>query len=196
MTAAEIQRELDELGNPNIMKYNIRLALASDTPAIASLIACSARGLSRQDYNDEQIEAAVSSIFGVDSELIRDGTYFIAETNSEIIGCGGWSRRSTLFGGDQAASRELGELDPRRDAARIRAFFVHPNWARRGVGRALLERCEQEARNAGFRAVELMATLPGLAFYRSMGYAALDPIQYEAAGQVLKFVHMKKQLCS
>ena len=174
--------------------YRIRAALASDSAAIAALIDCSARGLSRQDYSDEQIEAAVSSVFGVDSELINDGTYFVAEGSGELIGCGGWSRRRTLFGGDQAASRQAGELDPQRDAAKIRAFFVHPNWARRGVGRALLQRCEQEARNAGFSALELMATLPGLAFYRSMGYAASDPIEYPAAGSVLQFVPMRKEV--
>jgi len=176
------------------MDYKIRAALSSDTAAIAGLIACSARGLSRRDYTDAQIEAAVSSIFGVDSELISDGTYFVAESGGELIGCGGWSRRRTLFGGDQAASREPGLLDPQQDAARIRAFFVHPNWARRGVGRKLLEHCEQEARAAGFSALELMATLPGLSFYRSMGYAAFEPIQYSAAGIVLEFVPMRKQL--
>src|SRR5262245_66508616 len=119
------------------MEYEIRVARVADVAAISNLIVSSARGLSRDDYTDEQIEAAVSAIFGVDSELISDGTYFVAEAGGELIGCGGWSRRRTLFGGDQAASREAGELDPDRDPAKIRAFFVHPDWARRGVGRAV-----------------------------------------------------------
>ena len=162
------------------MEYEIRVARVPDVAAISNLIVSSARGLSRDDYTDEQIEAAVSSIFGVDSELISDGTYFVAEAGGELIGCGGWSHRRTLFGGDQAASREEGVLDPARDAAKIRAFFVHPKWARRGVGRAILERCEKEALGAGFRALELMSTLPGLGFYRTMGYEACEPILYPA----------------
>jgi len=162
--------------------------------AISNLIVSSARGLSRDDYTDEQIEAAVSSIFGVDSELISDGTYFVAEAGGVLIGCGGWSRRRTLFGGDQAASREAGVLDPVRDAAKIRAFFVHPQWARRGVSRLILERCEKEAQRAGFCALELMSTLPGLNFYRAMGYEASESILYPAGGVELKFVPMRKQL--
>jgi len=176
------------------MEFVIRAAQASEITTLSALIAASARGLSRDDYSDEQIEAAVSAIFGVDSELVSDGTYFVAEAGGELIGCGGWSRRRTLFGGDQAASREAGELDPDRDPAKIRAFFVHPDWARRGVGRAVLERCETEAQEAGFRALELMATLPGLRFYRAMGYETCEEILYPAGGTVLKFIRMRKQL--
>jgi GNAT superfamily N-acetyltransferase len=176
------------------MEYEIRVARPADVAAISNLIVSSARGLSRDDYTDEQIEAAVSSIFGVDSELISDGTYFVAEARDELIGCGGWSRRRTLFGGDQAASREAGVLDPARDAAKIRAFFVHPKWARRGVGRAILERCEKEAQKAGFCALELMSTLPGLGFYRAMGYQASEPLLYPAGAIELKFVPMRKQI--
>ena len=176
------------------MEYKIRTARASEIPQISELIISSARGLSGDYYSQEQIEAAVSFIFGVDSELISDGTYLVSEAESELIGCGGWSRRRTLFGGDQAASREAGLLDPARDAAKIRAFFVHPEWARRGVGRALLERCELEARDAGFCALELMATLPGVRFYRAMGYEGAEPVLYPAGAGVLKFVPMRKQL--
>jgi N-acetylglutamate synthase-like GNAT family acetyltransferase len=176
------------------MKYVIRAAKASEIPAISVLIASSARGLSRDDYTDEQIEAAVSSIYGIDTELINDGTYFVAEADGEIIGCGGWSRRRTLFGGDQAASREPGLLDLTQDAAKIRAFFVHPNWARRGVGRSLLERCEHEAQDGGFGALELMSTLPGLGFYRAMGYEAVEPILYPAGAVELQFVLMRKKI--
>jgi len=174
------------------IEYEMRVARAADVAAITTLIAASARGLSRDDYTAEQIEAAVSSIFGVDSELIADETYFVAEAGRELIGCGGWSRRRTLFGGDQAASRQAGVLDPARDAAKIRAFFVHPSWARRGVGRAILERCEKEAQDAGSGTVEVMSTLPGLGFYRTMGYQALAPILYPAGAVKLTFVPMRK----
>ena len=176
------------------MDYEIRKAVASDEVAIAALIRASARRLSRNDYNDEEIEAAVSFVYGVDSELIIDGTYFVAEVGVELIGCGGWSRRKTLFGGDHANSRQVGELNPERDAAKIRAFFVHPNWARRGVGSAILEKCEAEAQKAGFRALELMSTLPGLHFYHALGYEAVEEILYPAGSEVLKFVLMRKNV--
>lgn len=173
----------------------MRKAALEDRPAISHLIECSARGLSHEDYSDEQIEAAVNSIFGVDSELIRDGTYFVAESEGRLIGCGGWSRRRTLFGGDQFAGRESAEIDPAAEAARIRAFFVHPEWARRGVGRAILERCEQEAHACGFRSLELMATLPGLKFYRALGYAGNERVTHELNdGTTIDFVPMRKEL--
>lgn len=130
----------------------------------------------------------------MDSELIADGTYFVVEDGGRLVGCGGWSRRKTLFGGDQAASREGGLLDPGRDAAKIRAFFVHPDWARRGIGQAILRRCEAEAKAAGFGSVELMATLPGLKFYRAFGYEEGERVSYEAGGVALDFVRMRKAL--
>jgi N-acetylglutamate synthase-like GNAT family acetyltransferase len=176
------------------MDYRIRVAKASDAEAIAALIRCSARELSRDHYSDEQIEGATSFIFGVDSELISDRTYFVAEVGAQLIGCGGWSRRKTLFGGDQAHSRQTGELNPQRDAAKIRAFFVHPNWTRHGVGKALLMHCEAEAHNAGFRALELMATLPGVPFYQAMGYEAVENFTYPAGKEMLKFVAMRKTI--
>jgi GNAT superfamily N-acetyltransferase len=177
------------------MDFVLRKATLADRPAISGLIEASARALSREDYSDAQIEAAISSIFGVDSELIRDGTYFVAEADSLPVGCGGWSRRKTLFGGDQFAARESAELDPAHDAARIRAFFVHPDWARRGVARAILERCEAEARIQGFRSFELMATLPGLKFYRAQGYTGDERVTYELGnGTTIDFVPMRKEL--
>ncbi|MBD0372425.1 MAG: GNAT family N-acetyltransferase [Pyrinomonadaceae bacterium] len=176
------------------MDFILRKALPEDRPAISRLIECSARGLSREDYASEQIEAAIRSIFGVDSELIRDGTYFVAESEGALVGCGGWSRRRTLFGGDQYAGRESALLDPETDAAKIRAFFVHPAWARRGVARAILERCEQEASACGFRSLELMATLPGLKFYRALGYTGEERVTYEIDGTTIDFVPMRKKL--
>src|SRR5215475_9275660 len=124
------------------MSVRLRHATRDDVPALRSLIAESARALTRNDYTPTQIEAALGSAWGVDSELIGDRTYFVAEVDAEIVACGGWSKRKTLFGGDQQPGRQSQVLVPRRDAARIRAFFVRPDWARRGIGRAVLQRCE------------------------------------------------------
>ncbi len=179
------------------MDFNLRKAALDDRPAISQLIKLSARRLSREEYSDEQIEAAINSVFGVDTELIRDGTYFVAEAEGRLIGCGGWSKRRTLFGGDQYAERESAAIDPAREAARIRAFFVHPAWARRGVGRAILERCEHEASACGFRSLELMATLPGVKFYRSLGYEGDERVTYELeGGTTIDFVPMRKETSS
>ena len=175
--------------------YFLRKAKLEDRPVLEALIADSARGLSRGHYTDAQIEAALQGAFGVDSELIADGTYFVAESNGEIVGCGGWSRRQTLFGGDAQPGRRSDLLDPSRDAARIRAFFVHPAWARRGIGRAILGRCEAEARSCGFRSTELLATLPGHRFYRRLGYEGDERIAYALSGGVsIDFIPMRKAL--
>jgi N-acetylglutamate synthase-like GNAT family acetyltransferase len=172
--------------------FSLRLAVHADVPALTSLIDRSARGLSRDCYSDEQIDALMIHVFGVDTELIRDGTFWVAEADGGIIGCGGWSRRRTLFGGDRAATRQNGRLDPAHDAAKIRAFFVDPAWARRGVGRALLARCEAAARAAGFQAGELMATLPGQKLYAALGYQARAAITHDAGGVSVTFVPMVK----
>lgn len=175
--------------------FSLRKATLEDRPALESLIAASARGLSRGDYTDAQVEAALTGAFGVDSELIRDGTYFVAESEGRIVGCGGWSRRRTLFGGDAQPGRRSDPLDPDRDAARIRAFFVHPERARSGIGRAILERCEAEARQHGFRAAELLATLPGERFYRALGYSGTDHVPHRLTGEVtIDFVPMRREL--
>jgi GNAT superfamily N-acetyltransferase len=177
------------------MEYSIRRATLEDRAALERLIAESARGLSRGDYSGEQIEAAIASVFGVDTDLIHDGTYYVAEAGGEPIGCGGWSKRRTLFGGDRYGARDSGHLDPLTESARIRAFFVHPGWARRGVAAAILEACEREARAQGFRSLELMATLPGVPFYAVRGYAAGEQVEYEIAeGVKIEFVPMRKAL--
>jgi GNAT superfamily N-acetyltransferase len=176
------------------MDFILRRAGLEDRPAISGLIEMSARGLSREEYSDEQIEEAIREVFGVDSDLIKDGTYFVAEARGFPVGCGGWSKRRTLFGGDQYRGRESTELDPACDAARIRAFFVHPEWARRGIGRAILERCEREARACGFQSLELMSTLPGLKFYRSLGYTGSERVTYRTGrGTTIDFVPMRKE---
>ena len=178
------------------MDYVIRKARLEDRPAIKELIAESARGLSRADYTGPQIEAALSTVFGVDTDLILDGTYFVAEGgDGALVGCGGWSRRRTLFGGDQFAARDSGELDPATEPARIRAFFVHPAHARKGIGRAILSACEAAAAAAGFRSLELMATLPGVRLYEACGYEARGRVEYEVgAGVSIEFVPMRKDL--
>jgi GNAT superfamily N-acetyltransferase len=177
------------------MDYLIRKATLDDRAAIERLIAESARGLSRGDYSGRQIEAALAAVFGVDTSLILDGTYFVAERGGELIGCGGWSRRKTLFGGDRAAGRDAGELDAQSEPAKIRAFFVSPAHARKGVGRAILAACEAEARAFGFRSLELLATLPGVRLYRACGYEAGARVEYEVGeGVRVEFVPMRKDL--
>ena len=142
------------------------------------------------------MDAALGSVFGVDRELIRDGTYFVVENAGALIGCGGWSRRRSLFGGD--AGRAAGEsalLDPARDPARIRAFFVHPEWARRGIGRQILSACEQAIAQARFRSIELVATLAGEPLYAAFSFTAVE--RYDIAlpdGLELPVVRMIKVL--
>lgn len=176
--------------------YRLRCATLAEEPELRALIARSIRALGASDYTPAQIEAALQGAFGVDTALIRDGTYFAAvDAAQRILGCGGWSRRRTLFGGDARAERDDSWLDPRTDAAKIRAFFVDPEHARRGIGRALLERCEAEARNAGFSRCELMATLPGLRLYGRYGYVPGAAIEYPLAeGLTITFVPMGKSL--
>jgi GNAT superfamily N-acetyltransferase len=186
--------ELDDTKREGVL-FALRKAVLADAAALEPLIGESVRGLSRRDYTDAQIEAALGTAFGLDRELIRDGTYFVAEAANEIVGCGGWSRRKTLFGADQQPGRESELLDPGRDSARIRAFFVRPDWARRGIGRALIERCEAEALVCGFRSTELVATLPGHRFYRAFGYIGDERMEYRLPGGVaIEFIPMKKNL--
>jgi len=179
------------------MGYEIRPATLADTSALEVLIARSARELSTDDYTPEQIEAALRGAFGVDTQLIRDGSYFVADAAGKLIGCGGWSRRRTLFGGDAKTDRDAGELDPGVDAAKIRAFFVDPDHARQGVGQALLERCEAEAKARGFSRFELMATLPGVKLYAARGYVAGERVSYQLHPGVdlwIEFLPMSKSV--
>ena len=177
------------------MDYVIRKANLSDREAIERLIVESARKLSLEDYSEQQIEAAILTVFGVDTDLILDETYFVADISGMLIGCGGWSKRKTLFGGDQFTNRDSSELDPKLEAAKIRAFFVHPAYARKGIGRAILSACEREARAYGFRSIELMATLPGLKLYRACGYTEDKRVEYEIKDGVrMEFVRMRKEL--
>ena len=177
------------------MGYSIRKAKLEDRSEIQQLIAESARGLSREHYSDAQIEAAIATMFGVDTSLIEDETYFVVEEAGELIGCGGWSRRRTLYGGDQYAHRDVSYVDPDSEPARIRAFFVHPDHARKGVARAIIDRCEEEAEAQGFKTMELLSTMPGVKFYESCGYVSQGDLELELRdGLKLEFVPMRKEL--
>lgn len=180
------------------MAFILRLATQQDAPALWDLIQHSARRLQSGDYCEAQIEAALGGVFGVDSQLIADGTYFAvapAGDSGRIVGCGGWSRRRTLFGGDAWSGREDKPLDPACDAAKIRAFFVHPDWSRQGIAKLILSACERAAREAGFTRLELGATLTGVPLYAACGYVEMGRSDVPlTAGLTLPIVHMAKAL--
>ena len=183
------------------MKIRIRQAVTKDVPVLRELIDASVRGLQTRDYTPSQIESALATVYGVDTQLIADGTYLVAEaepgadTAALVVGCGGWSKRKTLYGGDQWTGREAALLDPRHDAAKIRAFFIHPSWARRGIGSMILEACENAAVAAGFSRFEMGATLTGVPLYQARGYVALENLEVPLAnGESLPIVRMEKQL--
>jgi len=175
--------------------YRLRVARPADAAAIAALIARSIRALGTRDYTPAEIEAALLGTFGLDTALVRDASYFVVATPAGLAACGGWSRRRTLFGGDARPDRDESLLDPAVDPARIRAFFVDPAHVRQGLGRLLIERCESEARAAGFSAIELMATLPGVRLYEACGYAADAAVDHPLPGGLhLRLVPMRKRL--
>ena len=181
------------------VNVQIRKAVAADVPRLREIIEASVRGLQANDYSPAQIEGALRSVYGVDSQLIADGTYLVAEdlsqTDRPIVACGGWSRRKTLYGGDQYAGREDSLLDPAKDAAKIRAFFVHPKFARRGIGSMILEACEDAARAAGFTRLEMGATLSGVAFYKAKGYVEVEnQAVLLGNGEALPIVKMTKEI--
>ena len=208
------------------MNFLLRPATSADIPRLREIIHASVRTLQAADYTPAQLEGALESVYGVDTQLIADGTYFAvevpaedpenspesvgarhgvpAETTSQsfhpratpptIIACGGWSKRKTLYGGDQFAQREDSLLDPARDAAKIRAFFVHPQWARRGLGTLILAACEDAARAAGFTRLEMGSTLTGVPFYRAHGYTAQESLQVPLSnGETLAILRMAKE---
>ena len=229
------------------MPFHLRPATPEDIPHLRQIINASVRALQAADYTPAQLAGALHSVYGVDTQLIADGTYFAVEatqpsgepvgagvparrrravpvnratarfilrtgsagskgssqpanahpgaTTPPLIACGGWSKRHTLFGGDQFALRQDSLLDPAHDAAKIRAFFVHPQWARRGIGTLLLAACERAARAAGFTRLEMGSTLTGVAFYRAQGYAALENLQAPlSSGEMLPIVRMAKEI--
>ena len=178
-----------------LMTITTRLATFEDIPFLQQLIAASVRGLSTAYNTPNQIESAIKYIFGIDTQLIIDGTYYVAQVDDSIVGCGGWSKRNTLYGGDQHKAVEDPLLDPAQDAARIRAFFVHPDWARKGIGKHIMQVCETAAMENGFSSFQLGATLPGVPLYEVMGYRPVEHIEQPLPdGEVLPIVKMYKGL--
>jgi GNAT superfamily N-acetyltransferase len=185
------------------MSIRIRPATYNEVPVLRELIELSVRQLQAHDYTKKQREAALRTVFGVDSQLIADGTYLVADASDArgadggkpaIAGCGGWSKRKTLFGGDQWSGREDSLLDPAHDAAKIRAFFVHPAWARQGVGTLILDACESAAHAAGFSRFEMGATLTGVKLFGVKGYAPVKRMDVGLDnGEVLPIVQMEKR---
>lgn len=177
------------------MEIIYRLAVREDVPTLRELIPLSARELSKNYYTPQQVESMIKYVIGVDTQLIADNTYYVAEAEGLIVGCGGWSKRKTLYGGDQSKEAQDPLLDPKHDAGHIRAFFVHPNWARRGIGRRIIKECERAAREDRFSVMELAATLPGEPLYAAMGYQAMDRFEIATPdGAAIPAVHMRKQL--
>lgn len=174
----------------------LRLATSADVPALRVLIEQSVRALSVGFYTPSQIEGALLHVFGPDTQLISDGTYYVIESEAGgLVAAGGWSRRRTLYGGDQMKGAEDPLLDPAAEPARVRAFFVHPEWARRGLGRQLFNRCAGDAALAGFSQVELMSTLSGEPFYRSLGFTAIERLDAALPdGETLPVVRMSRPL--
>lgn len=173
----------------------MRLATLEDIAELELLIAESVRVLQAPDYTAEQREAALGTVFGVDTQLIRDHTYFVAEAEGMTIGCGGWSRRKTLFGSDRRGGREDDMLDPACDPARIRAFFVRPGYERRGIGSAIMRASEEAAAAEGFTRLELRATLTGVPLYRVHGFREVETAEIPLpSGGSLPAVRMVKLL--
>ena len=170
-----------------------RLATPADLPALTALMA-RAIGALQADFLTPQQVAASRTLMGLDTQLVADGTYFVVEDAGVIAGCGGWSRRATLYGGDHTPGRDPELLDPATDAARVRAMYTHPDFARRGVGRLILQLCEDAARAEGFTRLELMATLAGRALYSQCGYADLEAIEDDRGGAAVPLVRMGKAI--
>jgi GNAT superfamily N-acetyltransferase len=178
-----------------MFEFILRLATLEDVPILESMIAQSVQVLQAHDYTAEQRNAAIGTVFGMDRQLIRDGTYFVAECGGVIVGCGGWSRRKTLFGSDSRGGREDAMLDPAFDAARIRAFFVRPGYERRGIGSAIMRAAEAAAVAEGFTRLELRATLTGIPLYRAHGFVEAESTAIPLpSGDTLPAVQMVKSL--
>jgi GNAT superfamily N-acetyltransferase len=174
--------------------FSLRLAREEDIQTLEVLIPLSVRELQAPFYSPAQMEAALGPVFGVDRQLVSDGTYFVVEHSGRIVGCGGWSRRSAVFGGDRVRCATDAAIDPARDPARIRAFFIHPDWARHGIGRSILSACESAVCAAGFRDAVLVATLAGEPFFASSGYIVAERYEVPLSdGLKLPVVRMVKR---
>jgi GNAT superfamily N-acetyltransferase len=175
------------------VSFKYRLAHWDDLPALRDLVRAAIEELQRPFLTPEQISAS-HAIMGVDSRLIDDGTYFVVECDGVVAGCGGWSRRATLVGGDHAAGRDDRLLDPAIDAARVRAMYTHPRFTRRGIGRLVLERCEAGAADEGFCHLELVATLAGQALFRSFGFEVTEAFTDTTSGTAIPLLRMTKPI--
>lgn len=178
-------------------QFSIRLAREDDAAALEALIELSVCSLLPRHYSAEQLATALGPVFGLDRQLVRDGTYFVVEHGCAIVACGGWSKRRAVYGGDREREGEDAELSPATDAARIRAFFVHPQWERRGIGRLLLRECEGAISEAGFKRIELVATLAGEPLYAAHGYSVVE--RFDAPmprGLTIQAVRMTKELAA
>ena len=177
--------------------FTIRVARIDELQTLENLIPDSVRTLSQEFYSEAQIEGGIREIFGVDTQLIHDGTYYVVEVDGHIAACGGWSKRKTTYGADKMKQEEDNLLDPQKDPARVRAFFVHPDWARRGIGKGLLERCVKDAKTAGFTSAFLVATLPGEQLYKRYGFEVIRRYNHNlSSGLNFPIVDMKKKLSS
>ena len=179
------------------MKFHLRVATADDAAAIRELVDASVRGLQAGDYSAAEIDASLRTVFTIDSRLIADGTYFVAVTeDGSLAGCGGWSKRKTLYGGDHQVERVEPELlDPAVDAAKVRAIFVHPRFARMGLGTVILKAAEEAAIEAGFRRFEMGSTLTGVALYALKGYREVDRVMVPVGdGEEIEVVRMVKDV--
>ena len=170
-----------------------RLAIRDDLPAMKALMAAAIAELQKPFLSDAEI-AASRAIMGLDTQLVDDGTYFIVEENGALAGCGGWSRRATMYGGDHSPGRDAALLDPTKDAARVRAMYTSPAFARRGVGRLILTLCEEAARKEGFRRVELVATMSGEPLYRACGYQPVERFADSRGGAPVPLLKMSKDI--
>ncbi len=180
---------------PSASHFRLRPAQLHDSQVLEALIARSGIGLSVGFYTDEQAAAVTRYVFGVDTQLIADQTYFIIEDAGQAVACGGWSKRHTLFGGDRAKSGPDPLLDPAHEAARIRAFFVDPGMARRGLGSQLMQHCMEQASLNGFSALELVATLPGEPLYLAHGFAIMERFELDLPGDIqVPVTRMRKNI--
>ena len=175
------------------MSFTIRLATAADIPALVPVMDAAITQNQREFLSVSEIESSRASM-GLDQQLIEDGTYYVVLCDGDVAGCGGWSRRATLYGGDHSAGRDNGLLDPSRDPARVRAMYTHPDFTRRGVGRLVLETCELAAAREGFTRLELMASLSGRPLYEACGFESVEETEDAAGGVPVPLVRMQKSM--
>ncbi len=187
-------RYTDEMWKTAANHFTLRLARLDDIDTLRSLMDASMRVHLAAVLSPDEVDASFA-IMGLDTQLIEDHAYFVVERDGNVAGCGGWSRRATLFGGDHSAGRDAALLDPKTDAARVRAMYTHPDFARQGVGRLILEVCEQKAAAEGFRRTELGATLSGLPLYKACGYREIEQLRVETpTGVSVPIIRMGKTI--